>query len=238
MSTKSLCAVRSLAFEDMGFMSEALADSHYEFCYAAPWDPGTLERMRSAAIVVLLGGPISVNDARNHPFLNALIEAVRIRLHEDRPTLGICLGAQLIARALGAAVYPASGKEIGLAPIIVTAEGRGTALHAFAENVVLHWHGETFDLPFGAVRLASTSVCPNQAFSFGRNVLACQFHPEAAGATIEPWLVGHCCELAAAGVDVPALRAAYQDQAPTLRRNAARFTAAWIDNAEAGLSLR
>src|SRR6185436_5058732 len=129
------------------------------------------------------------------------------RLSRRRPTLGICLGAQLIARVLGARVYPARAKEIGWHPLQLTSAGEASPLsHLRATSgQVLHWHGDTFDLPAGAAHLASTEVCPHQAFSIDA-ALALQFHLEVDVHRIERWLIGHVCELGVNGVDVAQLR--------------------------------
>jgi GMP synthase (glutamine-hydrolysing) len=104
--------------------------------------------------------------------------------------MGICLGAQLIARAAGARVYPSGVKEIGFAPITLTEAGCDSCLAAFADDpLTLHWHGDTFDLPEGATLLASTPGCRNQAFSLGPTVIGFQFHPEAGGPGFERWLI-------------------------------------------------
>jgi GMP synthase (glutamine-hydrolysing) len=113
-----------------------------------------------------------------------------------------------MAHALGARVYPSGFKEIGWARIELTAEGQASSLRHLARTPVLHWHGDTFDLPDGAVRLASTPICENQAFAYGDRALALQFHAEAAGRALESWFVGHTAEIAATpGVSVPQLRA-------------------------------
>jgi GMP synthase (glutamine-hydrolysing) len=145
------------------------------------------------------------------------------------PALGICLGAQLIASALGARVYPSGGQEIGLEPISLTEPGAASCLAPFAaEPTTLHWHGDTFDLPAGAIRLASTDLCENQAFALGDRVLGCQFHPEATGAGFEHWLVGHSAELAQAGIDPAALRAQMHAAAPELTRKSGQVMARWL----------
>jgi GMP synthase (glutamine-hydrolysing) len=112
-----------------------------------------------------------------------------------------------MARALGARVYAGPAKEIGWKPVTLTDAGRAGPLRHLDPGPVLHWHGDTFDLPDGAQRLASTDACLNQAFAIGRHALAFQFHPEADGRCFERWLVGHAIEIAAAGLSVAALRA-------------------------------
>ena len=109
------------------------------------------------------------------------------------------MGCQLIARALGARVYPGPRKEIGWAPVKLTDAGRSSCLQQLdcEQTAVLHWHGDTFDLPESAVLLASTDVCVNQAFMVERHALALQFHIEVTAQAFEGWLVGHACEIAA-----------------------------------------
>jgi len=229
MSLPTAVAIRHVAFEDLGAFQAPIERAGYRVHY---YDAGvdelrTLEPVKTE-LVVVLGGPIAAYDDDKHPFLREELDLLEERLAAGRPTIGICLGAQLMARALGARVYPGPEKEIGFGPITLTAEGRAAALAAFEESPVLHWHGDTFDLPDGAARLASTEVCENQAFSYGPNATGFQFHPEAGGPGFERWLIGHAVELAQAGIDVPALRAEHQERSPDLQRRAAACLEAWL----------
>ena len=202
---KSCIALRHVAFEDIGAFAAPLAEAGYALRYhdvgVASWPP------QDADLVIVLGGPIGVYEEERYPFLAEEKALLARRLKAARPTLGICLGAQLMAAALGARVYPGGGKEIGWAPVALTEDGARGALAPLAGLPLLHWHGDSFDLPDGATLLASTARYRQQAFSLGRHALACQFHPEADGQGFERWLVGHGLELASAGIDVTRLRA-------------------------------
>ncbi|HZU09640.1 MAG TPA: type 1 glutamine amidotransferase [Pseudacidobacterium sp.] len=135
-------------------------------------------------LLVMMGGPMSVNDEHEHPWLLPEKQLVRKAVQHGRAVFGVCLGAQLIASALGASVYQAPEREIGWFPVRrVTGERIGALLPQ--RFTPLHWHGETFDLPAGAVRLAETDAVPNQAFQFGDNVVGLQFHMEATPQSVE-----------------------------------------------------
>lgn len=185
-------------------------------------------------LLVVLGGPIGVNDEKDYPFLRAELALVEARLAGDGPVLGICLGAQLIARALGARVRSGPSKEIGWGPVTLTDAGRASCLEPLGGGQpVLHWHGDGFDLPEGATLLASTPAFPNQAFS-RRNALALQFHVEAVPQEIERWLIGHAAEIAATpGISVKAIRADTARHGAGLEAAAAEIFRAWFD--EVGL---
>lgn len=206
---KKCLALRHVAFEDLGVFAPVLQQAGYRIDYRqAGIDALSAEEVRAADLFVVLGGPIGVYETDTYPFVADEIALVRERLATGQPLLGICLGAQLIAAAVGARVYPGPAKEIGWGPVTLSEAGRASALAPLgAEGVaVLHWHGDTFDLPPGAILLASTTLTPHQAFQLGEAVLALQFHPEADPADIERWLIGHACELAHAKVSPPALR--------------------------------
>ena len=179
-------------------------------------------------ILVVLGGPIGVYQDDIYPFLKDVF--LQQRLAAGKPVMGVCLGAQLIARALGAKVYPSGHVEIGFAPVTLSDAGMASCLAPFAERpITLHWHGDTFDLPEGAALLASTPKCRHQAFSIGRNVIAFQFHPEADPRRIEQWLFGHTSDLHQHDVDIPALRREAGVYANECRQKAAAVLNAWLE---------
>ncbi len=227
---KTAVALRHVAFETVDGFAPALSAAGFalstlDLCDGA----AVLEKADGCDLLIVLGGPISANDEDRYPFLAPEIGMIEKRIADDRPVMGICLGAQLIARALGARVYPAARKEIGFGPIDLTPDGGSSCLAPFTKDpITLHWHGETFDLPDGAVRLASTGICENQAFAYGDRVVGFQFHPEATGANIEHWLVGHAAELDAAGIDVPTLRADAVRHGPDVAGKADAVMRAWL----------
>lgn len=196
---KTALVIRHVAFEDLGSFVAPLQRQGYRIHYReAGMDDLAQVDALAPELMVVLGGPICANDEGDYPFLRNEIHLLQQRLHDNRPTLGICLGSQLMARALGAQVYPGVHKEIGWAPLQLTQAGRSSCLGHLAPELtpVLHWHGDTFDLPSGATRLASTPVCENQAFAWGACGLALQFHPEVTVAGLERWFIGHTLEIA------------------------------------------
>lgn len=228
---KTCIAIRHVAFEGLGAFEPVLAERGYAVRYIDigrddPRDPA----LDAADLLVVLGGPIGAYEEAAYPVLKDELAVIEWRLKSGRPLMGICLGAQLIARAAGAPVYAMGRKEIGFAPIALSEAGRASCLAPFqTEPTALHWHGDSFDLPAGAVRLASTALCETQAFALGRAVIGFQFHPEAGADPIEPWLIGHAAELAGAGLDVAALRAEAARHGPALAAKARAVLTAWLD---------
>jgi GMP synthase (glutamine-hydrolysing) len=224
-----LQAIRHVGFEDLGSFAAPLKEAGYDIEYidVAERPPATLDPL-GADLLVVLGGPIGVYDHDAYPVVTDEIGLLRARLAADRPTLGICLGAQLMAAAFGARVYPGPAKEIGWSALVLSDAAVPNPLAVLRDVPVLHWHGDTFDLPEGGTLLASTPLCTNQAFSRGPNALGLQFHPEVLGARFEHWLLGHANELATAGIDPGTLRGDGQRYTGDLERSAAAMLAAWL----------
>lgn len=140
--------------------------------------------------LLVMGGPMSVNDEADYPWLNTQDRILKKALAEDFPTLGVCLGSQLIAKAAGGTIRRGPHKEIGWYPIRLTAEARDDRLfEEFPETIeVFQWHGEYFDTPPGAVNLASSALYQCQAFSIGRNVYGLLFHLEVTARMVTEWV--------------------------------------------------
>lgn len=229
---KKAWVIYHVAFEDMGSFESILREAGYDIEYlsAASDDLGVI-KAKTDELLIILGGPISVNDTNEYPFIQDELEILTERLEADMPTLGICLGAQLIAKAMGAKVYPGQHKEIGWSPIQLDDAGSRSALrHLAGEGVcVLHWHGETFDIPEYAEHLASSKLYPNQAFCYG-NALALQFHPEVTAHGLEQWFVGHTVEIHQTdGISVNKLRDDTRQFVDILQARAYSFFSEWLE---------
>lgn len=150
----------------------------------------SLPKQSEFDLLVALGGPMSVNDEAQLPWLIDEKRFVRESVESGKPVLGICLGAQLIASSLGARVYPGAQKEIGWFPVHACTHQSHAFI--FPEKMdVFHWHGETFDLPPGAIHLARSEACPHQAFQIGARTIGLQFHLETTPASADS-LINHC----------------------------------------------
>lgn len=224
-------ALRHVAFEDLGVIAPLLLERGYEVRYAdAGIDPLDTSVLMDADVVIVLGGPVGVHDAVCYPFLADEARGIAERVGQNLPTLGICLGAQLIAAALGSVVRPSGQVEIGYGPLTLTAAGKRGVLSAMAHQPVLHWHGDEFVTPEDAVRLAETPGFPHQAFSVGTQILGLQFHLETDHAQIERWLVGHAHELAVRGIDPRRIRDDAKRYGPALATCARAVIGRWLDS--------
>ena len=193
--------LRHVEHEHIGTLAQILGKAGMEYRYldvfrgeAVPDSPA---RCRG---LILMGGPMGVYEAARYPFLQDEQRLIRQAAEAGLPVLGICLGSQLIAGALGARVYPGPKKEIGWYPVEVTAPTDEFTTGLPARFMAFHWHGDTFDLPAGAIRLFRSDLYENQGFRYGSNVFAIQFHLEINAAMVVEWLADGGCqrELAAA----------------------------------------
>ncbi|MGW8194292.1 MAG: type 1 glutamine amidotransferase, partial [Desulforhopalus sp.] len=142
-------------------------------------------------LLIIMGGPMSVNDEERHPWLRMEKRFIRQVINLGTPVLGICLGAQLIASCKGEAVYPNRRKEIGWFPVQGITHREETIFSFPSQFEVFHWHGETFDLPSAAILLASSEACINQAFQLGPSVIGLQFHLEVTPASVKA-IISNC----------------------------------------------
>lgn len=229
---KKVYVIRHVAFEDLGSFESILKDFGYSISYfEAGFDDISFMHMDQPDLLIVLGGPIGVYDEADYPFISEEIAILKDRIFKDLPALGICLGAQLIAKSLGSKVYSGSaGKEIGWSPLILSERGNKNYFRYLDSSAtsVLHWHGDTFDLPDGAVLQASTSKYKNQAFTYGNNILALQFHPEITTRGMEKWFIGHANELSSMKISVQKLREDTKYHADALMRSSNPFMREWL----------
>jgi GMP synthase (glutamine-hydrolysing) len=150
------------------------------------------ESLKNVAAVIMLGGPMSANDIVTYPFLQNELAFIEKVLKEETPFLGICLGAQLLAKACGGEVFKAPHEEIGWYPIDVTENGQKDILFRDVSKniVVFQWHEDTFAIPHNGRHLAQSDLCINQAFKVGNNAYGLQFHIEVTPDMVKSWMEG------------------------------------------------
>ncbi|HET6725699.1 MAG TPA: glutamine amidotransferase [Gammaproteobacteria bacterium] len=228
MKKRTAAVIRHIAFENSGSFSPTLVDAGFELIHLdASLGRIDVKAAVEADLLLVLGGPIGVNDQNDFPVLRQELDAIAQRLHDTRPTMGICLGGQLVAHALGADVTPGDA-EIGWSPLTLTAAGRESPMQHL-DTPVLHWHNDRFALPANATRLASTSPTANQAFAW-QNTLAMQFHPEVTAASLEPWYIGHHRSVRHNGLKLDALRADSERHSDDLAARGRRMLEAWLQS--------
>lgn len=224
--------IRHVEIEDLGYLGETLAEGSVRVRYLdAEALPDDAER--SDAALIVLGGPMGVYEADRYPYLTREIELIREALRRDRPTLGICLGAQLLAAAAGGDVRPGSkGKEIGWAEVRLTDVGVADSIwEGFPLSFpTFHWHGDTFELPAGIQLLASSRHYP-QAFRVGRSAYGVQFHPEVVPDRLDAWIRAYHLELERERLSPDSILAVPDaERHRELARRFARNVVRWLHN--------
>jgi GMP synthase (glutamine-hydrolysing) len=226
---RSAIALRHVEYEDLGLLAPVLRAAGWDASYReTTTDDLNDPSIDAADLLIVLGGPFGAYETQSYPFLATEIGILERRLAKNLPTLGICLGAQLMANALGGRVFAGPVKEVGWGQVDLTAEGRKSCLLPLDEDgaKVVHWHGDTFDLPVGATRLASNVNYRNQAFAFGAQALALQFHLEADADVLEKWYIGYAQDLDQ--TSAAEFRAQTKNAAPGLGARAAKIFSAWL----------
>jgi GMP synthase (glutamine-hydrolysing) len=188
---RNLLVCQHVPYEPLGTLNPLLKREGYRIRYVNfGRHPDARPRIDGYNGLVVLGGPMNVDEADHHPHLDVEADLILAAIDRGLPVLGICLGAQLIAKALGAEVRRNHEKEIGWYPLCKTEDADDDPVFSHFEitEQVFQWHGDTFDIPDGAVHLAATDSCPNQAFRYGDNVYGLQFHLECDEPMIERWL--------------------------------------------------
>jgi GMP synthase (glutamine-hydrolysing) len=232
---KPILALRHVPHEGLGllediFRERGLAYDVLDLPCGAPrsFNPGQLSGL------VVLGGPMNVDEVDRYPFLTDEVQWIRQAVAAGVPVLGICLGAQLLAKASGARVFANALKEIGWYRIDWTGAAANDAILGGCgeSSCVFQWHGDTFDLPPAATLLATSPQCRHQAFRVGNSAYGLQFHIEVSAAIIAEWLdePGNCGELAGLGyIDPPAILAATPARLPAMTELGRKILGCWAD---------
>ncbi|HZZ27591.1 MAG TPA: hypothetical protein VFE46_06240 [Pirellulales bacterium] len=240
---KPVWVLRHVAHEGLGTIADALRRCEVPFTIIDAFaDQPPQFNPRELSGLIVMGGPMNVDETNRYPFLGEEVRWLQQTVQAELPVLGVCLGSQLLAKSLGAKVYANRIKEIGWydiellppaaadplfgnLPSPLAGEGSGVrgdaqpGSAAASQFTVFQWHGDTFDLPAGAVQLARSPQCENQAFRFGKSAYGLQFHMEVTSKIIDDWLceTGNCGELAELNyIDPAAIRSQTPEKLPSM----------------------
>lgn len=190
----SVLIVKNVTVEGPGTIEDHLRTANTPFTVIDLELGQSLPDLQAYSHLVIMGGPMAVYEMDRTPYLRDEVRLIEKAVNANKHVLGVCLGAQMLAHVLGAPVYPGRTKEIGWYEVTLTEEGMHDScmakLAVAGKNVaqVFQWHGDTFDLPAGAARLASSELYPNQAFRYGGRLYALQFHIEVTPGIVHGWL--------------------------------------------------
>lgn len=229
---KRALIIRHVPYEGIAGFRKPIEDAGYVIDRVDVTDCGfPTTDFLSPDLVVAMGGPMGVHERIAYPWIDCEVNRLAIRIGRGLPTLGVCLGAQMVAAALGAKVYPGPVREVGFAPVELTDAGAASPLRHIGGVPVLHWHGDTFDVP-GDVEVLARTAPYVQAFRRGRHLLALQCHPEMGeDPRIEAWLRDEAY-ITSAGTTVAAVRADYAALGPATVAAGRKLIAEWLTGLE------
>lgn len=177
--------LQHVSFEDLGCIEDWILQKGYTLSSTKFFESVSLPDLSEFDWLIIMGGPMGVYDTDKYNWLTEEINFIKTAIGHCKTVIGICLGSQLIASALGSTVYPNTFREIGWFPIQMEEFSGNPLINKTKYPTVFHWHGDTFDLPDGAARLASSIACPNQAFLYNQKVIGLQFHLEVTEKSIK-----------------------------------------------------
>lgn len=235
MSAKRALIIRHVPYEGVAGYREPIEAAGYEVDRVDVSDPAfSALDLCKPDLLIMMGGPMGVYEQDRHPWIGCQLRRLARRLEADRPTLGVCFGAQMIAAALGAHVYPGPVKEVGFHAVRIHDHALDSPLRHIVDVPILHWHGDTFTLPDNVDLLASSHVYEHQAFRRGRNLLALQFHAEMGlDSRFNAWIEEWPESVLEAGGDETSLRAAHDVLGPAAVQAGQAMIAEWLGKLQA-----
>ncbi len=227
---KRALIVRHVPFEGIAGFREPVEAAGYELERIDVTDPAFSQtNLNAPDLLILMGGPMGVYERAEHPWIDCEIDRLASRISLGLPTLGVCLGAQMIAAAMEAEVHAGPVKEVGFAPVALHEAGSDSPLRHVEGVPLLHWHGDTFPLPQDVELLASTDAYRHQAFRRGPEILALQFHAEMGeDPRFEQWLDGSDDYVGQAGLTIDQLRAQHDRHGPDAVAAGRAMIAEWL----------
>lgn len=222
--------IRHVPFEGIAGFRQPVEEAGYELDRIDVTDSEFARvNFNTPDLLILMGGPMGVYERDAHPWIDCEIDRLASRISLGLPTIGVCLGAQMIAAAMEAKVYSGPVKEVGFAPVALSAAGAESPLRHVEGVPVLHWHGDSFPLPEGVELLASTDAYHHQAFRRGPELLALQFHAEMGeDPRFEEWLNGADAYVGQAGLTPDALRGQHDRHGPAAVVAGRAMVAEWL----------